>query len=176
MFARLLLASLVDAQWIVYLDSDTFILGDFIQMFQEYITPRKLIYATQDWAANIREFQRYVKKLKLSVRTYFNSGVLIMRNLPILAIRLAEAFDYINTHRTLYQDQDALNSAFKPDEIFLLPKTFNCMYCRPITAEQAFVHHGKHVRLYDILFPQVDQIAVNPCRRRAARIASSVIR
>jgi lipopolysaccharide biosynthesis glycosyltransferase len=176
MFARLLLATLVNTQWIAYLNSDTFILGDFIQIFQEYITPGVLLYASPDWGVTTRDFQHYVKKLNLSVQNYFNSGVLVMRNLPRLAIRLAEAFDFVNTHLTLFQDQDALNSVFKPDEKYLLPKTFNCMYCRPVTAEQAFIHHGKHVPLYDLLIPEIDQIVMGRCRRRAARIASSVFR
>lgn len=120
----------------VYIDSDTVILGDIADLYNEDIGTN-LIGAIQDGVIQaIEVFQDYVEKVVgvADYNNYFNAGVLIMNLEELRKFKLQEKFIYLLgvVRYEVAQDQDYFNRICK-GRVKIIDSNWNTM---PILGEK----------------------------------------
>lgn len=110
MYFRLFIADILNnEEKALYLDCDTVITGDILELYNEDVS-EYILGAVYDYPNILRTDE--LKKIGIVKETYFNSGVLLM-NLKEFRDNdvLKKALDYLGQNKTLKcPDQDALNT------------------------------------------------------------------
>jgi lipopolysaccharide biosynthesis glycosyltransferase len=161
MVARLFMTRLVKEDLIFYLDGDTICGRDFTEEIQPHLVPRKLMYAALDIGLTLDYMIEYFKSMHFDLRHYINTGVMLLRNGPVLDRYLQRVILWANRHANVskFPDQDGINVEFGAQNIGILPKTFNCHYCVRTRVDDVVIHHGKRLRVWRMVSTRLKQLA-----------------
>lgn len=102
---------------VIYLDSDTVILGDISELYNIDIKGKLLAAAPDDAVQSVKQFQDYVERVvgTSSYKNYFNAGMLLMNLDEMRRFDFQSKFMYLlgTMKFTVAQDQDYLNRLCK---------------------------------------------------------------
>lgn len=142
-YYRLKLPSLIDVDKLLYMDVDTLVKKDLSKLYN--------INLENHYAGAVIDESSYYKNIhKLSVKKYFNAGVLLLNLKKIREDRLEEKFfDFINNHSDLisWVDQCVLNAVFN-ENVKYLDRKFN------------FQHHSSINEIKNIYTKQKNDIVI----------------
>jgi lipopolysaccharide biosynthesis glycosyltransferase len=148
MVTRLFLPQLLRHSFFLYLDADTLCGRDFLPEIEEFLGPDKLVYGVIDIGVMIPYMRRYFEVHQFDMRTYINTGVLLLRNNEALRMYLNRTIQWVNDNYAWYPDQDGINAVFEPSTKMILPKKFNCHCCVRQHLNAEVFHHGRFLRLW----------------------------
>jgi lipopolysaccharide biosynthesis glycosyltransferase len=173
MVARLFVTRLVNEDLIFYLDGDTICGRDFTEELQPHLLPPKLMYAALDIGLTLDYMIEYFKSMQFDLDHYINTGVMLMRNGPVLDTYLQRVILWANRHANVsrFPDQDGINIEFGAQNIGILPKTFNCHYCVRRGVRDVVIHHGKRLRVWRMVSARLTRLA--QCRLNCAACAAN---
>jgi lipopolysaccharide biosynthesis glycosyltransferase len=169
--ARLFVGKLVKEDYILYVDADTICGRDFTEEIGGYLNHSKLMHAVRDIGSDVPAMRKYFRKWGIDGSYYVNSGVLFMRNGKCLDEMLMKSMKWIRDHANWseYRDQDALYFVFGKENIQLIPKDFNCFFCKRYRLTDVVFHHGKIIRVIGQIQDELDRL-VN-CTMNAEKCA-----
>jgi hypothetical protein len=110
--------------------------------------------------------------MHFDLRHYINTGVMLLRNGPVLDRYLQRVILWANRHANVsrFPDQDGINVEFGAQNIGILPKTFNCHYCVRTRVGDVVIHHGKRLRVWRMVSTRLKQLA--ECRLNCGACAA----
>ncbi|MBO5397379.1 MAG: 1-acyl-sn-glycerol-3-phosphate acyltransferase [Clostridia bacterium] len=115
---------------VIYLDSDTVILGDISELYNIDIKGKLLAAAPDDAVQSVKQFQDYVERVvgTSSYKNYFNAGILVMNLDEMRRFDFQSKFMYLlgTMKFTVAQDQDYLNRLCK-GRVKIIPGIWNRM-------------------------------------------------
>ncbi|OHS93463.1 hypothetical protein TRFO_40270 [Tritrichomonas foetus] len=150
---RLLIPRFVFEQYILYLDSDVLCGRDFSLEIFDAINSKnqnsqRVLFGVRDIGTSLSKMRKYYKTMGFNIRNYINAGILFMKNSYILGKLLNQSIQYVNTHKSRFSDQDAINYAFNKTYKGMLPHEFNCHFCRREKMNQVVFFHGRKIRFW----------------------------
>ena len=138
-YYRLKLPSLINVDKLLYMDVDTIVKKDLTELYD--------INIDNYYAGAVIDESSYSKNIhKLSVKKYFNAGVLLLNLKKIRNENLEEDFfNFINNHADLisWVDQCVLNAVFK-ENVKYLDRKFNFQHHSSITEIKDIYNKQKH--------------------------------
>ena len=126
-YSRYLLPQLLPTlDRVLYIDADTLVRGDILELYELDLKDSYLA-AAKDIGIQKKQFRGYMQSLGLDSNNYFNSGVLLMDLARMRANKKVEELFAVTSRygdNLQHPDQDAINIVFK-NEILELPRKWN---------------------------------------------------
>jgi lipopolysaccharide biosynthesis glycosyltransferase len=161
MVARLFLPRLLTHELILYLDGDTICGRDFSLEIEEFLSPSKIIYGVIDIGTTLDYMRRYFAKYNFNLSRYMNTGVMFLRNGPLLREYFDKVIKWADENYAWYPDQDGVNAVFPETLMELLPKKFNCHCCKRERLSMEVFHHGRFLRLWGVVEKELEDAVAN---------------
>lgn len=123
-FAKLLISELTNEDKVIYLDMDTIVKKD-LSLLWEFDFNDNYALGVKDYG--VLDENNHYGKLHINCK-YINTGVLVLNLRKIREDNLVERlFNYINSHKLIYPDQDAFNIICN-SKISYIPSIYNCAF------------------------------------------------